>query len=514
MNKILLLVFHSVLSDYLNRSFKTLCLLFVFSFIAVAAYAVPPSEWTPKETEWVDRARGLYQQQGLEFTDEQAQAAVDKMRKKSSAGIPCSEWTPKEKQLVEAIKKSYEKQGLPFTDEQAQIAVKKMREKIAQVTGNVAALQSLADGTIKGAVSSAPAPVKDGSDSSTVGEEQIAALIAKFPPKNGNLEIKRRKDGFDINGRPFIDSEGQIVSYAYDVVTGDITYVAKASNNYIIKIMRAGSTDEPVTIATASESRNGWEVVTVTGKKLRGYAFCPLPSGVLVSRESAAFRYDPGKGVKNIPISNGYMLAPLQRGNVGATGYVLVEKVDADGGSNKFNKLMSSFKALGSSLGITKKEDYALMNVENGKLYPLNIEAEGKTIHKHSECKKMNKYINECAKLTTFESLYNDYGRNLTHYFWRVNWVKTPSGPIAISLENNNTDIYVTELDSGNKVKVLSQMLGFSAFDTEQRGDGSVGILSYWAMKKYEIPDAIAHIRSAKETAKESNDAGDTKIEN
>ena len=44
MNNGLSLMLNSNRLDYLNRSFKTLYLLVLYSFIAVAAYAVSPSE--------------------------------------------------------------------------------------------------------------------------------------------------------------------------------------------------------------------------------------------------------------------------------------------------------------------------------------------------------------------------------------------------------------------------------------------------------------------------------------
>lgn len=47
----------------------------------------------------------------------------------------------------------------------------------------------------------------------------------------------------------------------------------------------------------------------------------------------------------------------MQRGDVGATGFVLVEKSEAKPGQgNPMNEMMSALQAVGSALGATRKE--------------------------------------------------------------------------------------------------------------------------------------------------------------
>lgn len=483
--------------------------LFVF---CAAGYAAPQAEWTPEEQKWVDDARALYQKQGLYFSDEQAQIAIDKMRTKGSKGILEAEWTPTERKLIDEIRKSYQRQGQAFTDEQAQIAVKNMREKITQIAGKMAVFKAMSGGAIPlvsatGVPDTAPRVPVGANSTGLPTEEYFASQIAKFPFKEGDLSIQPRSDGFEINGMPYVDSEGRIVAYSFDVVTGDITYIAETSSNHVIKIMRAGSSNDALTIATAVQTSEGWDVQTVTGKRLSGYGLSPLPSGFMVARKSAAFWYKPGRGIKNIVVPNGYLLTPLQRGNVGATGYVLMEKEDADGSSNQYKRLFSSIQSLGSLLHINKKEDYALMNVETGTIYPLNIEAEGKNVQQLSQCTRKTKFINDCRKLTSFESLYNEHGgRNTYHYFWRTQWLKTPSGPMAISMENGSSDIYITDLRTGKKVSALHRTLGINWFDVEQRGDGSVHIVAGMGFSKEEVMNAEELLRTSPDVRNLEND--------
>ena len=414
-------------------------------------------------------------------------------------GIPPDEWTPKEKQEVDSIRAHFQKQGMPFTDEQAQMAVKNMRETIAGLAGKMSVFQSLAKMSNAEINVQTPAVNSLPPGGNTLTEEQLAASFARLPPKTGDLLINPRHDGFDINGQPYLDSEGQIVNYAYDVVTGDITYMVMTPSRLVIKSMRAGSTSDPITIAAATQSAAGWDVQTVTGKRLGGNNVSALPFGLLVSREYSAFRYEPGKGITNIAVPKGYLIAPLQRGNIGATGYVLLEKENSDGGQNEVGRLFSSIKAIGAIIGISRKEDYALMNMETGKLYPLNINADGKYGSDYSQCCKRKHTPAECRKMAWTENLYDTTGRNTQHYYWLVNWVKTPAGPIAVSLENGHRDVLITDLTTGRKVTAFNRTLGINWFDIEQKGDGRVRIISRAAFQTSEIDDAVAHMKKANE---------------
>lgn len=452
-------------------------------------YAVPMSEWSQEEKRWVENARALYREQGIDFTNEQAESAIDKIRQKHIKGIPKSEWTASEICMINEVRALHEKQGHAFTDEQAQLAVQGMREKLAKFAGSMGALQVLS----RGGISAAPGILQQTTHMPVVqtNEDQLAAQLAKLPLKRGDLTISARRDGFDINGKAYVDPEGKIVAFSYDVLSGDITYMAKSPTGLVIKATRAGFREDAIVIATAVQSEAGWDVQTVTGKRLAGYALSMLPSGFMVARESAAFWYEPGRGIRNIVAPDGYLFAPIQRGNVGATKCVLLEKENADGGNNQLIKLFSSIKDLGAVVGITKKEDYVMLNVDTGALYPFNMQASGKNIQKMSDCKKRNMFINECRKMISYESLYNEDGsKNATHYFWRTHWLRTANRSIAVSMENGCKDVFVTDLETGQKVVALHRALGINWFNVEQRGDGSVKIVAGMGFGTQEIADA------------------------
>lgn len=468
------------------------------------AQGIPSSEWSQAEQKWVNEARTLYQSQGLEFNDTQAAEAVFKMRNKSLRGIPSSEWTPLEHKMVLQMRGMYQKRNMQLSEEHERIQVQTMREKLAKISGSIGAIQALADGSIS--LNTAPTVSPELPSSSTsagIQESEMAARMAAYPKINGTIDIHGRRDGFDVNGVTVLDAEGRITSYAYDVLTGDITYIVQSANNFAIKFMRAGTDAPPILIANAVNSRSGeWEITTVTGKKLAGQTLNPTPLGFVVGRDTSAFRYETGKGVRNISIPEGYLLAPLQHGDIGSTGYILLEMDESDSKAKGVKGLANTFKSLGSTLGLNKKEDYALMEVDTGKLYPLNMSSDGKRVLKMSNCRKKNNVINECSTATSFESIYSPDGTpNMGHYYWRANWFKTPSGPIAITMENGLKDIYITELKTGKKVVGFNRTLGIQSFTTKQHSDGHLSIAAYWAFNTHEIPDVEAHLKNSENIA-------------
>src|SRR5262249_34677135 len=146
------------------------------------------------------------------------------------------------------------------------------------------------------------------------------------------------------------------------------------------------------------------------------------------------------------------------------TGYVLIEKDASQPGEERG---LGSLKSLINPFA--KKEDFALYGLSSTRLYPLDIPASAKNVTVGSNCRKVNAVINKCATGTRLESLYQPNGlRNDGHYYWRVMWVNTPSGPLAAALENDLAALNLIELNTGKKVVGLSRKLGISGFDVKQ----------------------------------------------
>lgn len=349
------------------------------------------------------------------------------------------------------------------------------------------------------------------SAATVISENDLAIKLNAFPPRTDNLIIEDRKDGFIVNGQTFVDAEGRIISYAFDILTGDVTYLAQTGGqNFVIKYARASSNQEGLPIANATRSNSGWQVQTVTGKKFNGDFVTMLSRGFLITRDSAVFLYQPGVGTKNIAVNNGYSIVPLQRGDAGTTSNILLEKIPEN--PNSAGGLFGSLKSLGSSIGLSRADDYAVLNITNGKLFPINIDASNKNVASYSDCRKRNNFFNECANMTTRESLYaRDGSRNKGHYYWRANWFNTPSGTILIALENGVKDVTITNLTTGKKAAAFSRAMGIVGFDAYQLPDGKIKIVANWAFQDHQIDDAVAFLETAPAI---DNDAKSAKTDN
>ncbi len=122
----------------------------------------------------------------------------------------------------------------------------------------------------------------------------------------------------------------------------------------------------------------------------------------------------------------------------------------------------------------------------------------GKKTTALSGCQRQNDYVNKCSTATRFESLYDTNGTpNDGHYYWRVMWLNTPSGPLAISLEGSLTTLYVTDLSTGKKATAFHRSMGISGFTVDQRADGTVGIKARLGFSTEELADAVAFLQAS-----------------
>jgi hypothetical protein len=476
-------------------SHRFLFVILCCSTVAIAsAQGISAEQWTPQERQFVTSARSLYEQQGLTYSEEQAAMAVQQMRAKQQAqgtptlkGIPEPEWTAQERAFAQELRGQYQQQNRNLSQEEAQLAVQSMRHQMARLMGSVAAMRSMPQMAAAAPVT----PLASANPSTSLTEAGMASILASWPAKPESFVLVERKDGFELNGQVIVDSEGRITSVASDVVSGAITYVVQTSKGVSIKAMSAADPGRTQVIATGQQTSNGWELQTRTGKTLTGQTVAVLSDGFLVAREAAAFRYKSGQGVTNIIFPTGWALTPLQRGDVGSTGHILLEK-DGAVGDNSVMRLMSSLQTIGALMGATRKEDYALFNVKTRKLLPINVSANGKTINLHSQCRKRNNFVSECAQMQSFESLYDRDGRrNNTHYYWSVHWVNTPSGPMALTLEDGMGRLFLTDLQSEKKVVVLERSLGISGWDLVTHSDGRIGVKGKLAFETREVPDVL-----------------------
>lgn len=340
----------------------------------------------------------------------------------------------------------------------------------------------------------APAPA-----AITKTEAELAAAFEQWKQLDQGVVFERFRDGFSINGTRHIDPEGTIIAYGFDAQTGDFTYLSDTGiGQFVVKSGRAFSNAEPVTIATAERRGPMWAVTTATGKKFSGLRLIPLARGFVVARDNTGFRYIPGKGTTNIVASEQFSIAALQNGDVSSTGYLLLERIPSQDNSAKYGavgELFSAVKALGNTLGVGKKEDYALLNIDTKQVVPINISFEDKQVQFMSACRQRNYVFAECARMDSFESLFQPNGmKNMTHYFWRITWLNAQGRPILVSQEGGLSKVTATDLSSGRKVVLFDRTMGISEFAVTRKIDGKISVTAQLGFSSETKDDVAALI--------------------
>ena len=170
---------------------------------------------------------------------------------------------------------------------------------------------------------------------------------------------------------------------------------------------------------------------------------------------------------------------------------------------------MSSLKALGSLVGVNKKADYMLLDINTGAETPINVSLEGKDVQILSQCKQKKIYLNICEKMDSFDSLYDPKTNtpNLTHYYWRISWYKTVEGPILISQEGGLSEINATNLKTGKKSSLFHRSMGIAGYSTKQSADGKVSVNAQLGFGKENIDDVIGFMANAPEKKNKASEA-------
>ncbi len=306
--------------------------------------------------------------------------------------------------------------------------------------------------------------------------------------------FRNTKNQLLVNDKPFIDREGRIGKIGKSEVSGEFTYLISNGLQKILKYNRAGSNQESLKVATILKDIEGIKVVTVSGSIFKGSHFTPTENGFLVSRAGTVFKYVIGEKEKVYPVKQGYHVASFQNGDVSATNYVLLEK---DEDTSQSGGLMSSFKGLGSTLGLNKDYGYLLVNIDNNDFIPVNISTGSKNITVMSNCRKKNNFVNECENSDSVESLYEADGRpNYSHYYWSVNWLMSKNGPIVIYKESS--EVKLVELESKRIYTLFERMLGVNYIDVKQNPNGNVSVFAKLGFSSDEISDVDSFIKDNK----------------
>jgi hypothetical protein len=108
--------------------------------------------------------------------------------------------------------------------------------------------------------------------------------------------------------------------------------------------------------------------------------------------------------------------------------------------------------------------------------------------------------------MTSRASLYeNDGGRNINHYFWRINWFNTPTGPVSVALEGNLQDVTITDLTSGKRVVLFNRTLGIHDFVATEAADGKVKVTAQLGLESKSNDDVVAYLQATSAVADPSS---------
>lgn len=263
--------------------------------------------------------------------------------------------------------------------------------------------------------------------------------------------------------------------------------------SFTLKYHKANSQSAPIKVATVHKRGNEFNVITATGKTIPGSTVIPTSDGFIVGRTGSAFRYVIGQDhVRSITLLDNYNIAKYQNGDAASTGYLLLEKV-APKESDTIGGLMSSLNSLGSTFGIVKVDDYLLINLNDGKIVPLDVSIEGKNVARHSNCTRQNIAVQKCEDVHFEEALYDKLGLpNSFHYYWAINWIQTSSGPLAIY--KTSTRVKVVDINNDKVHTVFQRTLGVNGFKVIEKQDGKVAVYAKLGFGDDTVQDIEAYI--------------------
>jgi len=316
-------------------------------------------------------------------------------------------------------------------------------------------------------------------------EQRLLNEIQAIPKLKNKVDfVHNKKGGFFVNGEIYTDSEGKIEDYIFNTLTGDVYYLIKNNEDeekYTIKYTRVLTDTKSIIIANIVKSMH-YEISTASGDEIIADKIRLNSDGFSALRLNSIYNYRIGYGVTSSSIPNGWHIAKYQ--NSRGTNYILLERNIAKTGllsGSEIGELIDITKELFTALGLSKKQDYMLINtLDSSKHKILNITLGGKDVQKLKNCEYQNKYISKCHDMDSKKSPFEYSGKkNIMHYYWRTFWFDTDIGTLVVSLEKTNTKVMVTNLDTGKELKIASNFVGFPSIDVIFNKDKTIDVIAF-----------------------------------
>lgn len=308
--------------------------------------------------------------------------------------------------------------------------------------------------------------------------------------KSANFSIENKE--LFIDGQSYLDMEGTLVLAGFDNESGKFSYIIEVGNEeYVAKTMRVGSNEDPLTFAKITKSGDRMVMKTVTGETITGERVIPTSTGFIMPRSNGLIEVPITDKARPIGLPKGYVAAAMQRGDIGSTNIILLEKLkeaDNEGGLFDFSEITGAF-------GLTEDDDYLFFDLETGKSTVLNVSREGKNEQHMYNCRRQNDYVNKCSGMVKYESLYTKLGtKNTQHYFWSIDWLNTAQGPIGVI--NTGTTVEVIDLTNDKQFVLFERLMGVNEFNLLPTQDGRLGMSVKLGFSTEEIDDLLAHLKT------------------
>lgn len=388
--------------------------------------------------------------------------------------------TPREQAMLEQMREAAKRQGMELTADDEAMALKRMREVQVNMLGLQAAAQSMRD---RGKAPDAPADppaaalpqVQPESGSPAAPATGWLEAIASHRAHAQPTAFADSRDGFTVDGRPWLDAEGQISSYGADRTTGNVTYLVDLGDGrYAVRFANVHAPDAPVTVGHALISDQRQSYQGMDGTQLAGQQLFPLADGLIASRGNAYFHYSYGEAPASRNLPDGYSVVENQGGDLAGTGYLLAVKPGKRGmlDGNRPDAIEGKPPAI---LG-KKDPDFILQNVRTGA--QVILPRSERTTH----FKWKNRFL--------------DNGRrNSQHVLNAINWQQTSIGPIALVFADNGMAVVAVHLPSGRQAEILTRRAGINEWRAAPTEDGGLALEAQMGFKREAVEDVRTFFR-------------------
>jgi hypothetical protein len=335
-------------------------------------------------------------------------------------------------------------------------------------------------------------PAAISAERTTFTEVEIMKRVDDLPPGKPLSSFEILRDGLVFDNQRFADSDGEAKNIVLDPTTSTAAYLIPGIGFSSLKITRLGGTSASIVIGKLISNNGRTAFQSATGKSISGDFFIPTTDGIIAVRDTIAFRYVVGEGNQQVELPNGWSVAPLQRGNIATTGWILLEKNKSEEDNNPLNTLI----AIGQLIGVTKPAmDYALLNLNNKVLVPLEVSFDINSTASYSLCKLKNGAGNSCDQLSSYDAVWRNDGKpNFSHYFWSIDWQLMNGKPIAVVLESRSQKINAYDLSEKKKVNLYENTLGITGYRTELSTGGKYKMIANTGIEKMFVDDIYKEV--------------------